>query len=212
MEGEAKANGVEQILLAARLGEKAEDIAFVDGGDGGVEVGEAGEQHSYRVRRDFANLGQELCAVHARHAHVGDDDGERAILPGLDQSFFAAVGGIGYEPIAQHSSEGVKDEGLIVNEEDFFDHDRFLSAEFPTDAFAIAEQGAKANPCRKGHRTERNLSNCPVESCAGSPLPDGCVDLNAVLSGYTDSGSAVAGEETLRESIGRSGFEISADS
>ncbi len=35
-------------------------------------------------------------------------------------------------------------------------------------------------------------SLCPVEDCARSPLPDGRVDLSALLSGYINSGFAVA--------------------
>src|SRR5271157_4152635 len=38
---------------------------------------------------------------------------------------------------------------------------------------------------------------CPVESGAGSPLPDGRVDLIAVVSGYTIPGSAIAGAEEV---------------
>jgi hypothetical protein len=34
-------------------------------------------------------------------------------------------------------------------------------------------------------------SLCPVESCVRSPLPDGRVDLNTLLSGYTNSGFAL---------------------
>jgi hypothetical protein len=39
---------------------------------------------------------------------------------------------------------------------------------------------------------------CPVEFCAGSPLPDGHVDLNSVLSGYTNSGSALVRTFSIR--------------
>ena len=34
-------------------------------------------------------------------------------------------------------------------------------------------------------------SLCPVESCVRSPLPDGRVDLNTLLSGYINSGFAI---------------------
>ena len=36
----------------------------------------------------------------------------------------------------------------------------------------------------------------PYEGRARSPRPDGCVDLKALLSGYTDSGSAVVGRRS----------------
>jgi len=35
-------------------------------------------------------------------------------------------------------------------------------------------------------------SLCPVENCVRSPLPDGRVDLNALLSGYINSGFAIS--------------------
>ena len=92
MLGQAEVDGACQLLLLAWLGQKPENVAFVDRGDGRVEVGKAGEQHSYRVRRFSSHSSQELGAVHARHAHVGDDDCEWSIFLGHGQPFFPALG------------------------------------------------------------------------------------------------------------------------
>ena len=119
---EAEVDGAYQLVLPARLGKKAEDVALVDGRDGCFEVGKSCQQHSYGVRRILANLSQELGAVHTGHAHVGDDDGEWAILFGRGQPLFSAVGGVGFELAAQHSPERVKYEGLVVHEEDSVGH------------------------------------------------------------------------------------------
>jgi transposase len=50
------------------------------------------------------------------------------------------------------------------------------------EAYPGIKQRARAKPEQR----------CSVEFCAGSPLPDGRVDLNSVLSGYTNSGSALS--------------------
>ena len=110
MEGEAKADGVEQILLAARLGEKAEDIAFVDGGDGGVEVGEAGENILPCPAR-ISRPGHKNCAAFMPGMRMSETTTAKGLFPWPRAASSAAVGGIGYEPVAQYSSEGVKDEG-----------------------------------------------------------------------------------------------------
>jgi PAS domain S-box-containing protein len=64
-----------------------------------------------------------------------------------------------FELVAQHSSEGVKDESLVVYEEDFIGHDRFLSARIRPDAFAIAESRRKgeAEPLRRQMRHEAGV-------------------------------------------------------
>jgi hypothetical protein len=61
----------EQRHRRAGLGEKAEDLALVDGGRRRVHVRITGEQHAHGVRRQVLRLGEEGGAVHARHAHVG---------------------------------------------------------------------------------------------------------------------------------------------
>jgi hypothetical protein len=57
------------------LGQKAKDLPVVDGGDGGVDLGLAGQQNPHRLRCHGTRLGQERGSVHARHAHVGHDHG-----------------------------------------------------------------------------------------------------------------------------------------
>ena len=139
---EAEVDGVNQVVFSARLGEKAEDIALVDGGHGGVEIGVTGEQHSHGVGGFLAYFGEEFGAIHAWHAHVRDDDGERAVIPGRGQRLFAAVYSVDFEFVVQHSPEGVQDEGFVVNEENFLSHDAFLSAVFPIGS--VCECGGKA--------------------------------------------------------------------
>jgi len=40
---------------------------------------------------------------------------------------------------------------------------------------------------------------CPVEFCAGSPLPDGPVDLRVSIPGYIDSGFAIARKDAVSQ-------------
>jgi hypothetical protein len=61
----------------------------------------------------------------------------------------------------QHSPEGVQDEGLVVNEENFFSHDAFPSAVFPIGS--VCDCGGKAQrriraawaAAQRVHRQER---------------------------------------------------------
>ena len=67
-----------QHLFTAGLGQEAVNLPLVDGGDGGFRVGLTGEDHPHRVGVKGLNLGKELGAVHAGHAHIGDDEGHGA--------------------------------------------------------------------------------------------------------------------------------------
>jgi hypothetical protein len=68
------ADGREQLLPGTRLGEEAEDPAFVHGRDERLQVRHAGQQHTGGSRKHLPRLDQELGPVDARHLHVAEHD------------------------------------------------------------------------------------------------------------------------------------------
>ena len=68
----------QQLVRRTRLGEKAEHVTHVDGGDRRLDVGVPGEQDARRVRREQPRLAEKRIAGHPGHPHVGDDRGEPA--------------------------------------------------------------------------------------------------------------------------------------
>ena len=79
------------IVLVPGLGHVAVDFALVDGVEDGLDIGIARQQQAYGAGPALAHLGQELRAIHVRHAHVGDDQVHRLALE-QGQARRAAVG------------------------------------------------------------------------------------------------------------------------
>lgn len=87
-----------ELLRVARFGEEAKQVSVVDGTDRRVDIGVPRQQHAHGVRRRKPSGTQELGAAHARHPHVGDDDGERVgSTPENAQALGAAGGGVDVE-------------------------------------------------------------------------------------------------------------------
>jgi hypothetical protein len=115
-------NGGNQHISFARLGEELEDMSAVDGIHGGLHVGISGEQHSHGIGRPLANLGQEVGAVHAGHAHVGDDDRPGTAPFDHPEALFAADGGSDIELAVEDSQVALEGGGFVVDAENFFLH------------------------------------------------------------------------------------------
>lgn len=106
-----------QRVAAGRLDEEAEDVAVVDGPGGGLEVRVAREHQPHGVWPPRPRAPEELVAVHARHAHVADDDVEVGLLEVLQRG----VGGCRErEPVArlEHAVNRQEHVLLVVDEED----------------------------------------------------------------------------------------------
>jgi len=77
------ADGFFQLFGLPRLAEKFENVPLVDGGDDGVDVGVAGEQHAHRLGMAQADLVEKFHAGEQRHALVGHDDVDFVVLEEL---------------------------------------------------------------------------------------------------------------------------------
>ncbi len=53
------------------------EVRVVDGFDRGIDIRVSSEEHAARERINGARLGEKLAAIHAGHALIADDDGER---------------------------------------------------------------------------------------------------------------------------------------
>ena len=104
-----------QLVRRARLGQEAEDLSFVDRRDRGITPGLAGEQNARRVRIQLFDVLQQGRAIHARHAHVRDDHGGRALVLEHLQRTVPAGGGEDLVIAAQVQRQALHDSGLIVH-------------------------------------------------------------------------------------------------
>src|ERR1041385_2224999 len=71
-------------LGADGLGEEVLDGCLVDGAHGDVELWVRGEQDAGHIGGHLARLGEELQAIHSRHAVVGEDEGDLLFLEDLE--------------------------------------------------------------------------------------------------------------------------------
>ena len=102
----------------ARLEEEPEDVAVIDGRQGVLHVGLAGQQYAHGVRTDPQGLGQHGGTVHAGHAHIGHEDGKGRILAQERQRLGARLGPDDGELGVQLAPEAVQDGRLIVDTQD----------------------------------------------------------------------------------------------
>ena len=92
------------------------DVGGVDRLHEGVGVGEGGQEHAHRLRRDLAAAGEQLGARHPRHALVADD--ERHRLRGQDAQ--GLLGALRAEDGVVHGEkglEGVEHPDLVVHDQ-----------------------------------------------------------------------------------------------
>jgi hypothetical protein len=95
------------IVLVPRLGHVAVDFALVDGVEDGLDVRVARQQQAHGGGPALAHLGQELRAIHVRHAHVGNDQVHRlgSAGPGPRAARPSARGSRGAEQAAQRRQD-----------------------------------------------------------------------------------------------------------
>jgi len=72
--------GQTELVRRARFGQETEDLALVDRRDGRLHISLTREQHPHGIGGQLTGLGQERRAVHHRHPHVREHDGEGALL------------------------------------------------------------------------------------------------------------------------------------
>jgi hypothetical protein len=114
--------GFEEGLGAAGLGEEAEEVAVIDGVDGGAEFGVSGEEDADGVGGAVAGLGKQLGAAHGGHAQVGEDDGVGALALHEGEGLRAAVGEVELEVAMEDAAVAVEDRGFVIHEEEFVGH------------------------------------------------------------------------------------------
>src|SRR4051812_2699433 len=112
------ANDLQEVALVPWLGDEAEDLAAIDGVDGGLEFLDGGDEKPVALRRDLARTLQELGPVHLRHAVVAADHHEL----GPSGEDLEGVGGTGGgDDLVSLELEGalerLEHEGLVVDEE-----------------------------------------------------------------------------------------------
>ena len=96
---------VGEIFGQAGLGVEAEDIAVVDGGDGGRKVRLPGEHDAHGVGRDFLHLRQKIEAVHAGHLEIGNHHRVRPVIFDQGQGFFGFERALEVKLLAQLALE-----------------------------------------------------------------------------------------------------------
>ena len=112
---EGLTHGQQHVLVIPRLGDVAGDLPGVDGRNGRFHIGIAGEQQAHGVRVALAGFGQEGGAVHARHAHVRDN--QIHVLPVEDLKALCAPSchQHGVAVGAEEAPQGRQDVGFVVN-------------------------------------------------------------------------------------------------
>ncbi len=107
----------EQDFRRTRLAEKAKNARVIDGRDGGIEIRVSGQQDPSRRRRHAPHLFQECGPVHARHAHVRHDDGERWRGGDRIETRGRTRGRDHLVARPQQTPQGVEHAGLVVDTE-----------------------------------------------------------------------------------------------
>jgi hypothetical protein len=107
-----------QLVVVPRLGDESVDLAPVDGVDGDVHLGVAGQHHAHDVGVPLANVGEQVHPGHLGHALVGDHD-----LCGVLVEELQGIGGPGrvqdVHVLGAHQPlQGLEDVDLVVDEED----------------------------------------------------------------------------------------------
>ena len=110
-------NRAAQLVGGTGLGQEPENLALVDGRDGGVASCLSSQQNARRFRVELPDVFEQRCAVHSGHPHVGNDDGGRALLFEHLQSAIAAIGREHLVVAAQMHRQAVHDSWLIVHTE-----------------------------------------------------------------------------------------------
>src|SRR3954463_6670220 len=112
------ANDLQEVALVPRLGDEAEDLAAIDGVDGGLEFLDGGDEQPVALRRDLARTLQELGPVHLRHPVVAADDHELAPAAEDLEGFGGTGGGDDLVSLELESAlERFEHERLVVDEE-----------------------------------------------------------------------------------------------
>ena len=104
-----------QLVGRAGLGQKAENLRFIDGGDRGIATRLAGEQNASGFRVELQHLLQKLRAVHAGHAHVRDHYRRAVDLLELLQRLIAAERGVYVVFAAQVQDQAFEHARLVVD-------------------------------------------------------------------------------------------------
>jgi hypothetical protein len=71
-------------ILRTGLGEKSEDVPFVDSGDGSVKIRLSGKQDSDSIGREPFHVRKQLYAVHVGHLKIGDHNCVCVLADGLE--------------------------------------------------------------------------------------------------------------------------------
>ena len=101
--------------------EKPEDVSVIDSEQSGLLVGVSGEHHTDGLRGDMPDPGQQFDAVHAWHAHVGNDHRIGALCLNRRQRLFAAFRDIQVIRV-QDSLVSPQDVWLVINNQDLLTH------------------------------------------------------------------------------------------
>ncbi len=129
-------------------------MPFIDGFNGRALLRVAREEHAHAFGSCLAGPGQELGAVHARHAHVGNDDGVRPFLRQRLQSLLAAGRRVHHEAAACLPLVAGQHVGIVVDAKDFFAHATFprSSARQVAPGVQPRRQAKPLDICRVQHR------------------------------------------------------------
>ena len=107
----------DDVVIVPGLGDVAVNFALVDGGDGGADIGIAGEQDAHGIGPFLPHLFEELRAVHVGHAHVGDHQIDRLLLE-QRQALRTALGGMNLVAMRpEQAAQGAENVRFVIHEQ-----------------------------------------------------------------------------------------------